>query len=118
VVGGIAYFGSSDLRSVRAISIASGRTLFTTDVRGLTWGTPALAGDRLYAGTAGQRDVLVAHRPGVCALDRASGALLWRRELPMGDAKMAGFASSLTVAQRMLIGAAVDGTVLGIALDA
>jgi outer membrane protein assembly factor BamB len=118
VVGGIAYFGSSDLRSVRAISIKSGRTLFTTDVRGLTWGTPALAGDRLYAGTAGQKDVLVAHRPGVCALDRRTGALLWRRELPMGDARMAGFASSLTVAGGTLVGAAVDGTVLGIPLDA
>jgi len=118
VIGGIAYFGSSDLRSVRAISIASGRTLFTTDVRGLTWGTPALAGDRIYAGTAGQKDVLVAHRPGVCALDRGSGALLWRRELTMGDASMAGFASSLAVAEGLLIGAAVDGTALGIPLDA
>jgi len=118
VIGGIAYFGSSDLRSVRAISIASGRTLFTTDVRGLTWGTPALAGDRLYVGTAGQKDVLVAHRPGVCALERASGALLWRRELPMGGAKMAGFASSLAIARGMLIGAAVDGTVMGIPIDA
>ncbi|MET0346539.1 MAG: PQQ-binding-like beta-propeller repeat protein [Casimicrobiaceae bacterium] len=118
VVGGVAYFGSSDLRSVRAISIASGRTLFTTDVRGLTWGTPALAGDRIYAGTAGQKDVLVAHRPGVCALDRRTGALLWRRELPMGDARMAGFASSLAVAGGMLVGATVDGTVLGIPHDA
>ena len=95
-----------------------GRTLFTTDVRGLTWGTPALAGDRIYAGTAGQKDVLVAHRPGVCALDRRTGALLWRRELPMGDARMAGFASSLAVAGGMLVGATVDGTVLGIPLDA
>jgi outer membrane protein assembly factor BamB len=117
VVGGIAYFGSSDLRSVRAVSIATGRTLYTTDVRGLTWGTPALAGDRIYAGTAGQKDVLVAHRPGMCALDRVTGALLWRRELPMGDAKMAGFASSLCVADGLLIGAAVDGTVLALPLD-
>jgi outer membrane protein assembly factor BamB len=117
IVGGIAYFGSSDLRSVRAISISSGRTLYTTDVRGLAWGTPALAGDRIYAGTAGQKNVLVAHRPGLCALDRASGALVWRRELPMGDAKMAGFASSLCVADGLLIGAAVDGTVLALPLD-
>ena len=119
VVGGVAYLRLVGLCAACApISIASGRTLFTTDVRGLTWGTPALAGDRIYAGTAGQKDVLVAHRPGVCALDRRTGALLWRRELPMGDARMAGFASSLAVAGGMLVGATVDGTVLGIPLDA
>ncbi len=118
VLGGIAYFGSSDLRSVRAVSIASGRTLFTSDVRGLAWGTPALNGERLYAGTAGQKDVLIAHRPGLCALDRRTGAMAWRRELPMGDATMAGFASSLRVADGTLIGATVDGTVLAIPIGA
>ena len=64
VLGGIAYFGSSDLRSVRAVSIASGLTLFTSDVRGLAWGTPALNGGALYAGTAGQKDVLIAPSAG------------------------------------------------------
>jgi len=117
IVGGIAYFGSSDLRSVRAVAARSGRTLWTTDVRGLTWGTPAVDGDRVYAGTAGQSGVLVAHRPGWCAIDRRTGALLWRRELPMGAAPMAGFASSLCLAGRTLVGAAVDGTVYAIPLD-
>ena len=84
VAGGIAYFGSSDLRAIRAVDIATGRTRYTTDVRGLAWGTPAHADGRLYAGTAGQTDVLVAHRPGLAAVDRASGALLVAARVPDG----------------------------------
>lgn len=111
ITAGAAFFGASDLRCIRAVDVATGRTRYSTDVRGLTWGTPALHGDRLYAGTAGQTDVLIAHRPGLVALDRRSGALLWRRELPMGNAKMAGIAGSPCVAGRTLLAAAVDGTV-------
>jgi len=111
VAGGTAYFGSSDLRAIRAVDVATGRTRYTTDVRGLAWGTPAQAGGRLYAGTAGQKDALVTHRPGLAAVDRDTGALLWRREFAMGDAKMAGVVGSPCIAGRTLIAACVDGTV-------
>ncbi len=111
VAGGTAFFGASDLRCIRAVDVATGHTRYSTDVRGLTWGTPAQAGDRLYAGTAGQTGVLIAHRPGLVALNRRSGALLWRRELSMGNSKMAGVAGSPSIAGRTLLAAAVDGTV-------
>jgi hypothetical protein len=94
---------------------ASGRTLCTTDVRGLTWGTPALAGDRIYAGTAGAegRARGPSARRGARSI-AGPAPCLWRRELPMGDARMAGFASSLAVAGARWCGATVDGTVCGI----
>lgn len=118
LVGTVAYFGSSDLRSVRAVDCATGHTRYTTDVRGLAWGRPAHVGNRLYVGTAGQKDVLVAHRPGLCALDRTTGALLWRREFPMGDAKTAGFVASLCHDGQTVVGAAVDGTVCAVRVAA
>jgi outer membrane protein assembly factor BamB len=107
---GAAYVGSSDLRRVQAINAANGRHVWRTDVGGLSWGTPLATPRTIYAGTAGQRDVLIAHRPGICALDRATGAVRWRRPLATGPAPMSGIVSSLGYAGGMLLAAALDGS--------
>jgi outer membrane protein assembly factor BamB len=110
LVDGVLYVGASDLRSVRAVDPATGKTRWACDVYGLTWGTPAVARDFVYAGTAGQTGVLVAHEPGLCAIDRRRGTLAWRRAWPMGAATLAGIVASPVLAEGLLVTAAVDGT--------
>src|SRR5690606_26401913 len=53
VVDGTLYIGSSDFRRISAIDPATGRRKWTTDVRGLSWGSPVVTASTVYAGTAG-----------------------------------------------------------------
>ena len=111
---GVAYIGSSDYRRVTAFDPATGKALWMTDVRGLTWGTPVVTSDTVYAGTQAQRAVFLHHEGGIVAMDRKTGAVKWRVTigLPPG-ADRAGVIGSLAVAGGTLIAAAYDGTLAG-----
>lgn len=109
---GIAYVGSSDGAVVTALDVATGRTHWQADVHGMAWGTPALAGTRLYIGTRGARPRHAAH---ALALDAARGAVIWR--FPLGPADGAerhaqwGFPGSPAVDRDRVFFPALDGHV-------
>jgi outer membrane protein assembly factor BamB len=67
VLDGVVYAGSSDGQFVQALEAASGRELWRTTT-GVTWSSPAVAGDMLYVGDGAGR---------LHALDRRTGKILW-----------------------------------------
>jgi len=111
IAAGTAYVGSSDAAALFAFDAASGRRNWKTDVHGWAWGQPAVAGDRLYAGTSGQVGYPAAHRAEVLALDRASGAVLWRFAADAPESGAFGFPGSVSVGHGGVFAAGLDGRV-------
>ncbi len=112
---GVLYVGGSDYRRVSAIDPATGRRLWATDVRGLSWGSPLVTPDTVYAGTAGQNlsGTVIQHTGGVVALDRPTGAPRWRYESPLApNAAFTGVTGSLVHVDGKIIAAQVDGTLI------
>ena len=110
VSDGVVYAGSSDGQFVQAVDAATGRELWRTKV-GLTWASPALAGDVVL--TADGQSF-------VDALDRKSGALLWRfrtgsqvfsSPVPDGDLVFVGSTDGGVYALRTSAGPLVDRVV-------
>jgi outer membrane protein assembly factor BamB len=117
LVDGILYIGGSDYRRVSALRTETGVPLWATDVGGLSWGTPVVTNESVFAATAGQNieGTVIAHRGGIVALDRQTGATKWRLVAPMpAGAEFTGFAGSLAVAGGRLIGAGLDGTLIAL----
>jgi len=115
LVDGTLYIGGSDFRRVSALDPANGRTLWATDVRGLTWGSPVVTADTVFAGTAGQNmaGTVIQHTSGIIALDRKTGAVKWRYAPPaVAGADFSGCAGSLVFADGKIIGASVGGTLI------
>lgn len=115
IVDGVVYIGGSDYRRVSALDLATGRERWATDVRGLSWGSPLVTADTVYAGTAGQTlaGTVIQHTGGIVALDRATGAVRWRYQTtPAADASFSGFAGSLALVGDHVIGASVDGMLI------
>lgn len=112
VTEGVLYVGASDYRRVTAFDPATGRELWATDVRGLAWGTPAVAADTLFIGTVAQNlpGTVIRHAGGVMALDRRTGAVRWRhRSSPAPLNGFGGHAGSLAVTDDLVIGADFNG---------
>lgn len=117
LIDGTLYIGGSDFRRISALEPSTGRTLWATDVRGLSWGSPVVTADTVFAGTAGQNieGTVIQHTGGLVALDRRSGAPRWRYLAPVpAGADFTGFAGSLVVADGKIIGATVDGTLIAL----
>lgn len=115
LVDGLLYIGGSDYRRVSAIEPATGRVRWATDVLGLTWGSPVISADTVYAATAGQNidGTVIKHSGGIVALDRQTGAVKWRYVSPTpATAGFTGYTNSLTLAGGKIIGASVDGTLV------
>ena len=83
----------------------------SADEPGLSWGTTLRIGATVYAGTARQTGVLIAHHAALVAPDRRSGALRWTTPLdePKG-ASVFGCVSSLAESNGMVVACTVDGT--------
>ena len=113
LVDGLIYVGGSDYRRISAIDPATGVARWVTDVRGLTWGSPVVTADTVFAGTSAQNPAAITHEGGITALDRATGAVKWRHVVPLAaDADRAGYLGSLVLADGKIIGAGYDGTVI------
>lgn len=114
VVGGTIYLGASDLRRVSAIDPADGRVLWRSDVFGWSWGTPLVAGERIYAGAAGGTPYFLRHVAGFAVLDRASGRMLERWPIPDSpDAHQWGIAGSPALAGDTVVVATIGGSLYG-----
>ena len=110
LAGGLAYIGGSDFRRISAIDPATGQTRWATDVRGITWGTPVVTADTVFAGTSAQNPAAIHHEGGIIALDRRTGAVQWRQFIPLpASAERAGYIGSLVLADGKIIGASFDG---------
>jgi outer membrane protein assembly factor BamB len=85
VAGGRVYLGTGygALRAL-ALDAATGRTAWQTPCDLPVWGPPALADGRVYFGIGNGDFVKSADTPkgGVWCLDAATGAPVWRRDLP------------------------------------
>ena len=117
VADGILYIGGSDFRRVSALDPRDGRQLWSTDVLGLSWGSPVLNSDSVFAGTAGQDlpGTVISHQGGILALDRHTGAIRWRHETAApGGAPFNGIAGSLALTHDLIIGADVHGTLVAL----
>ena len=113
VVDGVAYIGGSDFRRISAISPATGVSRWVTDVGGITWGTPVVTADTIFAGTSAQVPAAITHEGGITALDRRTGAVKWRHVAPLAaDTDRAGYLGSLVLAGGNIIGAGYDGTLV------
>ena len=111
LVEGVLYIGSSDSRRVRAIDPADGHVLWATQVWGWTWGTPLVIGDMVYYATSGTAKYFITQQASLGALDRKTGALKWRKPVPLREASLFnGYASSLTFADGKIVAAGLDGT--------
>ncbi|HVS51961.1 MAG TPA: PQQ-binding-like beta-propeller repeat protein [Opitutaceae bacterium] len=111
VVDGLAYIGGSDFARVTALDPATGRARWSTETGGITWGTPLVVADTIYIGTSAQGDALIRHAGSLNAIDRKTGAVKWRRLVPLaGGAPRAGYLGSLARSANDIIGIAFDGT--------
>ena len=112
VVDSIAYIGGSDFRRISAVEPATGRFLWSTDVRGIAWCTPVVTADTVYACTSAQTPAAIHHEGGIVALDRHTGAVKWRQFVPLNaPAERAGYIGSLVLVEEKIIGASFDGIV-------
>lgn len=110
LAGGVLYVGSSDGRVVRALDSVTGREAWSTDVGGWSWGTPLVFDDAVIAAQSAMVPYYVPLEASLVALDRRSGAILWKR--PANAALMNGFvgyAGSPARASDLAIVARADG---------
>ena len=111
LVDGLLYVGASDSRRVRVIEPETGRVRWAAQVWGWTWGTPLVIGDTVYYGTAGAPEYFITQRASLGALDRRTGALKWRKPLPLlAKSYVAGITGSLAYADGKILAANLDGT--------
>lgn len=109
---GLLYVGASDYSRVTALDPATGRAVWSTPVHGMNWGSPLVTADRVFTGTAAQNlpGTVIDHAGGLVALDRKTGAVLWRLATPKPPANsFGGYAGSLTLAGDKVIAAGFDG---------
>jgi len=114
VKGGVAYVGSSDAAAVFAFETAGGRRLWSADVRGWSWGQPAVTETRVYAGTSSQVGYLAQHAGGILALDRSTGRVLWRYAAPVPDSGAYGFPGSPAVGEGLVFATGLDGRIIAL----
>jgi outer membrane protein assembly factor BamB len=111
VVDGLLYIGASDSRRVRVIEPDTGHVRWAVQVWGWTWGTPLVVGNTVYYGTAGAPQYFITQKASLGALDRQTGALKWRKPIPLLEkGYVSGIAGSLAYADGKIIAASLDGT--------
>jgi outer membrane protein assembly factor BamB len=108
---GVAYVGSSDAAAVFAFDVGSGRSVWKADVFGWAWGQPAVTAERVYVGTSSTPGYMGgAHRGGAMAIDRATGAAVWRFAVePGAEGETYGFPGSPAVGDGLVFFTGLDG---------
>lgn len=116
VQGDVFYIGGSDWARVSEFDARTGQTRWATPVGGMTWGTPAVTADTVFAGVTCQKGALITHRGGIVALDRHTGALKWRRAMTFPDEKLpfGGVAGSIAVDGDRILAAGFDGKLIAL----
>lgn len=118
------FIGSSDMRRVSYMDAKDGRVIWRTDVYGWPWATPELSGDRLFISTASAEPYFAGvdavppyplhHRSSLSALDRKSGEIIWRWQVPDAPgAWLQGFVAQPAADTDTVVVGGVDGTLYG-----
>ncbi|MEO8216154.1 MAG: PQQ-binding-like beta-propeller repeat protein [Acidobacteriota bacterium] len=116
--GKVFYIGASDLRRVTCYDPADGSVVWRTDVFGWNWGRPAVTEKMIYVGVAGGSPYMIRHVPSLTALDRKTGAIVWRWVPPASESYQAGFAAGPAIGGTSLVIASIDGTLYSFPLSA
>jgi outer membrane protein assembly factor BamB len=113
---GLFYIGGSDWARVSEFDPKTGRPHWATSVGGMTWGTPAVGSDTVFAGVTCQKGALIPHKGGIVALDRKTGALKWRHPMTFPNEQMpfGGVAGSLVLDGDKVIAAGFDGNLIAL----
>jgi len=108
---GTMLIGASDLRRVQRIDPKDGRVIWRTDVYGWAWARPAVKGDLIFQSVASGIPYDMRHASSFTALDRKTGAIVWRWPMPeWAGSYMNGFAAGAVVAGDYVVAGVVDGT--------
>jgi hypothetical protein len=113
---GLFYIGGSDWARVSEFDPKTGRPHWATSVGGMTWGTPAVGSDTVFAGVTCQKGALIPHKGGIVALDRKTGALKWRHPMTFPNEQMpfGGVAGFLVLDGDKVIAAGFDGNLIAL----
>ncbi|MBA4137522.1 MAG: hypothetical protein C0518_09425 [Opitutus sp.] len=116
VQDGVFYVGGSDWARVSEFDPATGRPRWATAVGGMTWGTPAVTADTVFAGVTCQKGALIEHRGGIVALDRRTGAIKWRHPMTFSGEKIpfGGIGGSIALDGDRLLAAGFDGKLIAL----
>jgi outer membrane protein assembly factor BamB len=116
--GSLFYVGSSDLRRVSLIDSRDGQVLGRTDVFGWAWPRPLVTDRFVYASAAGASPYEIRHLGGLSALDRRSGAIVWRWPMPEWPGSwLNGFTASPATDGRTLVVGGLDGTLYAFPIE-
>jgi outer membrane protein assembly factor BamB len=117
------FLGSSDMRRVSYMDAKDGSVIWRTNVFGWPWATPEVSGDRLFISAAGAtpysagvgaRPYPLHHLGSLSALDRKSGKIIWRWQMPdWSGAWMNGFVASPAIENGMVVVGGMDGSLYG-----
>ncbi|HEV3455804.1 MAG TPA: PQQ-binding-like beta-propeller repeat protein [Thermoanaerobaculia bacterium] len=115
IFDGVAYIGSSDAAKLFAFDARSGRRLWELDAGGCPWGEPAVTNSRVFIGTVGTQNYLIAHRATILAVDRKTGLAAWRYPIAAPaspEVSEYGVAASPVLGDGLVYFAGLDGRVL------
>src|SRR5438477_239424 len=82
--------------------------LRASDVRGWSWGQPAVGELRVYAGVSSEVGYGPDHEGSAVALDRETGKAVWRFPAPKPDSGAYGFAGSPALGPDLVYFAGLD----------
>lgn len=120
LVDGIVYVGASDYARVTALDPRTGQPHWSTQVRGMNWGTPLVTPHRVFTGTVAQNipGTAIAHTGGIVALDRETGKVRWQLIAALPEENgFGGYAGSLAFAGDKIIAAGFDGNLIALPAD-
>lgn len=123
-VGTRFFIGSSDMRRVSYMDAKDGSVIWRTDVFGAPWATPEVARDRIFVSAAGEMPYYAGvdsvppypmkNLGSLSALDRKSGAIIWRWQIPdCPGAWLQGFVAAPAADGDLVVVGGVDGTLYG-----
>ena len=115
------FIGSSDMRRVSYMDAQDGRVIWRTNVYGAPWATPEVSGQRVYVSAEGVTPYFAGvdpvvpypmrHYGSLSALDRKSGQIIWRWQMPdWPGAWTSGFVAAPAAADGLVVVGGLDGS--------
>ena len=115
------FIGSSDMRRVSYMDAKDGSVIWRTNVYGCPWAAPEISGDRVYVSAEGVTPYFAGvdpvvpypmrHFGSLSALDRKSGRIIWRWQMPdWQGAWTSGFDASPAAAAGLVVVGGLDGS--------
>jgi eukaryotic-like serine/threonine-protein kinase len=115
---GYLYIGSSDDQLLKSFDPENGNLLWTANLGGSPWSTPAVTENTVFTGSFGNANYGIDHKGGFFAVDRLTGEEIWSylwEKTP--DTNIYGVVSSPVVANGMVFFGGLDGVVYGFKTD-